>query len=887
MTSEEELAELAKAVLPFVDNIPLLIKENKDVRKRIKLQGCSLQTFQFLLQTAYVFPHIAALFQRYAKTDQDYLTVTEFRSFLNQQQGVRNPEATLRLYYAMSGGSMILSSRREAFEVFGEHLSVTREGTLLIFGFTSFVLSQQNDIFNMKHAQVYQNMTLPLSNYFIASSHNTYLEGDQLKSNSSCDAYRRVLQSGCRCIELDLWDGPKNDPIIYHGYTLTSKIRARDVLDTIAKHAFDASPYPLILSFENHLSLAQQQTMVQHIREAFAPGVVPNAENSKFWDADPHSLPSPEELKGKILIKNKAHPSRGYLATNKANKQHARIAQEMSDLVVYTKSARFPTLREALGSKCYEMMSLAEKKAMKAWRQSSNVFMQLNGARLLRTYPDGMRFDSSNYDPQPLWNMGTSMAALNYQKPDRAMQLSIGRFLQNGNCGYTLKPPVLQELATQGVAATPVTFFKLTTKILAGYNLHHPRNKRRLNPLVEVEVVGVEELSQVSAPAKLDRGNYVWDETFSFNVFVPEVALLRITVMDDKFGSKDIVGQFTLPLESLQQGYRPVRLVYPKPFEYMSHPHTSYILLHVNISGVSKRVLPEAGDVDTADSTIAVITSKNQKEDVRTAVDDEDRDYAEEKASALAKRPSTASLSVNAAAGSRRSSGPSSPLASPTGSSHASSRRPSVSQATGFADTAASFAETAESAIAASRAPSRRSSEGSMRKQSVGAQSPDMAELRANTAQRKESEQSQASMPSPAPVRKESEQSQASMPSPAPVRKQSEQSQASMPSPVPSRKESEQSAMSAPSRKESEQSAISVPSTSLAGEAASPATLSKKDAKKAAEEMKKAAKQAEKDAKEKAKQEEKAAKQAEKEAKEAAKAAEKAAKEAAKAAKKK
>eukprot|EP00066_Takifugu_rubripes_P017552 XP_011606818.1 PREDICTED: 1-phosphatidylinositol 4,5-bisphosphate phosphodiesterase eta-1 [Takifugu rubripes] len=221
---------------------------------------------------------------------KDHLTVEELANFLRNEQKMTNvtPEYVTEII--------------QKFEVADEN---KQKGVMGIEGFTNFMRSPACDIFNPLHNEVNQDMEQPLCSYFIASSHNTYLTGDQLLSHSKTDMYAWVLQSGCRCVEVDCWDGPDGEPMVQHGYTLTSKIPFKFVIETINKYAFVNNQYPVILSIENHCTIQQQKKIAQYLREIFGDKL----DVGDVLNGDSKTLPSPNSLKGKILIKGKRLPA--------------------------------------------------------------------------------------------------------------------------------------------------------------------------------------------------------------------------------------------------------------------------------------------------------------------------------------------------------------------------------------------------------------------------------------------------------------------------------------------------------------------------------------------------------------------------------------------------
>lgn len=323
-----------------------------------------------------------------------------------------------------------------------------------------------------------QDLTHPLQNYFISSSHNTYLPGRQVLSYSSTEPYVRGLLDKCRCVEIDVWDSDAG-PIVTHGRTFTSAVQFSSVVYAINEFAFVESQLPVILSFEIHCSPENQIKMVDIMKKVFGDKLVVSRGAGNM----PHSFfrPCPEDLLGKILVKVKAATGDNALRRNvgqnivglerassvrslsstvsasssttavdddsdsslderlerqqqiqtqaqqqrqqlsgTAKKIKSKISSDLGSLGVYFQGVKFTGFNAADAKSSNHIYSFNDAKVngiimSKEAGNQEDMFIRHNKAYFSRLYPHNLRIGSSNYDPIPYWRRGVQMVALNWQ----------------------------------------------------------------------------------------------------------------------------------------------------------------------------------------------------------------------------------------------------------------------------------------------------------------------------------------------------------------------------------------------------------------------------------------------------------------------------------------
>ena len=195
--------------------------------------------------------------------------------------------------------------------------------------FMTFLLSDFNDFFDpTAGAEDADDMTMPLSDYWIHTSHDTYRakgtgatfgglkrvacadatsEGDRTESFVVDEQmYLQALQRGVRCLDLDLWDGIAGEPVISRvkptgpDNTIPLAVALRCVRGFLKDNT---KSFPIILRLENHCSFFVQQKVAQQISNILgASDLLAKPDDAV---SERPTLPSPASLKGKVIIMGK------------------------------------------------------------------------------------------------------------------------------------------------------------------------------------------------------------------------------------------------------------------------------------------------------------------------------------------------------------------------------------------------------------------------------------------------------------------------------------------------------------------------------------------------------------------------------------------------------
>ncbi|EIN04446.1 PLC-like phosphodiesterase [Punctularia strigosozonata HHB-11173 SS5] len=436
--------------------------------------------------------------------------------------------------------------------------------------------------------------TFPLTNYFISSSHNTYLLSRQILGRSSAASYTHVLTHGGRCVEIDVWPSAQG-PVVTHGHTFSKSVSFQAVCLAIGDEV-KGGDWPVFVSLECHVPPSGQDELVNIMKGAWGEKLVDG--RLELQDEDERAHVSPRDLKGRILLMVEYYPGKESslvarepdesssslspisseddlstgaqsgaedLETRAARKRKSgtKIADSLAALGFYARSMKPGKnwLQRDISDPRHVLINISETALSKLLPHSLSDLISHAERHQRRVYPYGLRVGSSNLDPLKFWRNGSQIAALNWQTFDRGMQMNEAMFI--GSPGWVLKPGSL--LGMSGIKSR----LRLTGDIMYLSSLPLPEGKKDLTAYVKAQLFhsnGEEEWKSGKCKAKRVDGNssiadLSWNERLQWEYDSDELVFVRLLVMESQFGRDERLAVFCARVDFLQQGFKMIRLL--------------------------------------------------------------------------------------------------------------------------------------------------------------------------------------------------------------------------------------------------------------------------------------------------------------------------------------
>lgn len=92
-----------------------------------------------------------------------------------------------------------------------------------------------------------------------------------------------------------------------------------------------------------------------------------------------------------------------------------KMSAKLTSLLVYTVGVKCRGFNKKERYAIEHVFSLSEKMANKILKQGMVDLIKHNRAHVVRIYPNGLRLNSSNFEPHRYWAAGAQLAAINWQ----------------------------------------------------------------------------------------------------------------------------------------------------------------------------------------------------------------------------------------------------------------------------------------------------------------------------------------------------------------------------------------------------------------------------------------------------------------------------------------